>query len=43
MIDKLGILDFIDEEYDSVGVGTRYSDKAVASMAGRPEGDLALL
>ena len=41
--DKLGILDFIDEEYDSVDVGARYSDKAVASMAGRPEGGLALL
>ena len=41
--DKLGILDFIDEEYDSVGVGARYSDKTMASMAGRPEGGLALL
>ena len=41
--DKLGDLDFIDERYESVGVGAKFSQKSLESMAGRPEGGMALL
>ena len=41
--EKLGILEYIDEGYDYVGVGATFSDRALASMAGRPEGGLAVL
>lgn len=41
--DKLGILDYVDENYDCVGVGATYSDKSVLSAAGRPEGGMAIL
>ena len=41
--EKLGDLAFIDENYDSVGVGAIYSEKALAANAGRAEGGLACL
>lgn len=41
--DKLGILDFVDEHYESVGVPATYSEKALIANAGRPSGGLAIL
>lgn len=41
--EKLGILGCIDENYDAVGVGATLSEKSLTSMAGRPEGGLAIL
>ena len=41
--DKLGILDYIDEQYECIGVGATLSEKSLVSMAGRPEGGLAVL
>ena len=37
--DDLSILQFIDENYDSIGVGATYSNDAVMNMKGRPMGD----
>ena len=36
-------LDYIDEEYDSVGVSAKLSERAKVAMAGRPEGGMAIL
>ena len=36
--EKLGELDFIDENYNCVGAPATYSEKAVKAGAGRPEG-----
>ena len=41
--EKLGELDFIDEFYDSVGVGAVFSERSLASMSGRPKGGMACL
>ena len=41
--DKLGFLDCIDDSYESVGVGAVYSEKAITSVAGRPQGGIACL
>ena len=41
--DRLGDLAFINELYDYIGTGAHYSDKALASNAGRCEGGLACL
>ena len=41
--DKLGILDFIDENYECVGVAATYSEKSLISNEGRPEGGMAIL
>ena len=41
--DKLGILDFIDENYECAGVPAIFSERALAAMAGRPAGGLAIL
>ena len=41
--EKLGILDFIDEDYECVGVAATFSDKVLTSMSGRQEGGMALL
>ena len=41
--EKLGELDFIDEFYESVGVGAVFSDKSLVSMSGRPKGGMACL
>lgn len=40
---KLGMLDFIDENYESVGVAATLSDRALAALAGRPQGGMAIL
>ena len=40
---KLGELQFIDENYEVVGSGSVYSEKALESNAGRSEGGLACL
>ena len=37
--DKMGVLNFIDERYECIGVGATYSEKSLVSMSGRPEGD----
>ena len=41
--DKLGILDFIDENYECIGVPAKYSEKSLTANAGRPEGGMAIL
>ena len=41
--DKIGILDYIDEKYECIGVPAIYSDKALCTNAGRPEGGLAVM
>lgn len=41
--DKLGLLDFIDENYDCFGVPATFSEKSLAAYAGRPEGGMAIL
>ena len=41
--EKLGDLGFIDENYESVGVGATFSDKSLESMSGRPQGGMACL
>ena len=41
--DDLSILQFIDENYDSIGVGATYSDNAVINLKGRPMGGLCVL
>ena len=41
--DKLGLLDYIDEDYECVGVGAVYSERALFSVAGRPQGGMACL
>ena len=39
----LGLLDYIHDEYESIGVGATFSDKSLASMSGRPMGGLACI
>ena len=41
--ERLGDLGFIDENYESVGVGATFSDKSLESMSGRPQGGMACL
>lgn len=41
--EKLDLLEFIDENYECIGVGATFSDNVLRSMAGRPEGGLAIL
>ena len=41
--DKIGILDFIDERYECIGVPATYSEKVLAANAGRPEGGMAVM
>ena len=41
--EKIGQLDFIDENYECIGVGATYSEKVLTAGAGRPEGGMALL
>ena len=41
--EKLGDLDYIDENYECVGVGAFYSEKSLLSVAGRPQGGMACL
>ena len=41
--EKLGILDYIDENFESIGVPAVYSDKNLMAGVGRPEGGLAIL
>ena len=41
--EKLGDIDSIDENYESVGVGAKYSEKNLVSGTGRPEGALVCL
>ena len=41
--DKLGLFDFVDENYESVAEGAVYSEKAIATAAGRPQGGIACL
>lgn len=41
--DRLGILDFIDENYECIGVPAKYSEKSLTANAGRPEGGMAIL
>ena len=41
--DDLSILQFIDENYNSIGVGATYSDDAVINVRGRPMGGLCIL
>ena len=39
----LGMLEYVDENYKSIGVGATFSDKSIESCAGRPMGGLACL
>ena len=41
--DRQGDLAFVDERYESAGIGAYYSEKALKSNAGRAEGGLACL
>ena len=41
--EKLGHLDFIDENYECVGVPAVFSEKVLTAAAGRPEGGMAFL
>ena len=41
--EKLGDLDYIDEHYESIGVGAFYSEACLSSGAGRPQGGMACL
>ena len=41
--EKIGILDYVDENYECIGVPAVYSDKVLAACSGRPEGGMAIL
>ena len=41
--ENLSILDYVDENYFSVGVGATYSESAVINATGRPSGGMAIL
>ena len=41
--EKLGLLDFIDEKYDCIGIGAQFSNKCLSEATGRPMGGLACL
>lgn len=41
--DKLGLIDYIDENYDCFGVPATFSEKSLVACAGRPEGGMAVL
>ena len=41
--DKIGMLDFIDERYECIGVPAIYSEKVLSSNAGGPEGGMAIM
>lgn len=41
--DKLWKLDYVDENYEAIGVAATMSERALAAMAGRPEGGMAIL
>ena len=41
--DRLGDFEYIDENYENLGVAAQYSEKAISSNAGRAEGGLACL
>ena len=41
--ERLGDLNSIDENYESVGVGATFSERSLQSMAGRPRGGMACL
>ena len=41
--DRLGDLAFIDEKYDSIGIGAIYSERAISASSGRAEVGLACL
>ena len=41
--DKLGQLDYIDENYESAGLSAVYSEQSLVSMSGRPRGGMACL
>ena len=41
--DKLGQLDYIDENYESAGLSAVYSEQSLVSMSGRPQGGMACL
>ena len=41
--EKLGLFDYISEDYDSICVAAEYSEKALRSGRGRPSGGLAIL
>ena len=41
--DNIRLLDFIDETYSGLGVGAIFSDKSIATSAGRPMGGLACI
>ena len=41
--EKLGMLDFIDERYNSIGASAYFSEKCLTGLTGRPMGGLACL
>ena len=41
--DKLGDLDYVDEHYESIGVGAYFSERSLSSVAGRPQGGMGCL
>ena len=41
--DKLGIVDYINENYECIGVGAVYSKRSLASVADRPQGGMDCL
>ena len=41
--DQLGIIDYIDENYDCIAVPATFSEKVLAANAGRQEGGMAIL
>ena len=41
--DKLYTLNFVDENYNSIGVPAAYSESAFRALSGRPMGGLAVL
>ena len=42
-VDKLGIIDFIDENYHSFGIPAYFSNENITNVTGRPKGGLVCL
>ena len=39
----MGDLDYVDEHYESIGVGAYFSERSLSSVAGRPQGGMGCL
>ena len=41
--DNIAILNYTDEDYNSIGIGATFSEKNINTLCGRPQGGLAVL